>query len=136
MGGDISDNLLQALLQDLQGGFFRLDAQGRFVEMDDAVRALLQVDIGEEWPQVCFEREAARAFLEETKQEGIAVSPRTLLLCRRKGNGKEKGFAPFWARVYLIAEFDASGQFQGWRGYMRDVTAEEVRKRLEDLPVG
>ena len=137
MGGDTSDNLLQALLQDLQGGFFRLDAQGRFVEMDDAVRALLQVDIGEEWPQVCFEREAARAFLEKTKQEGIAVSPRTLLLCRRKGKGEgQKGFAPFWARVYLIAEYDASGQFQGWRGYMRDVTAEEVRKRLEELPVG
>ena len=136
MGGDISDNLLQALLQDLQGGFFRLDAQGRFAKMDDAVRALLQVDIGEEWPQICFEREAARAFLEEAKQEGIAVSPRTLLLCRRKGNGKEKGFAPFWARVYLIGEHDASGQFQGWRGYMRDVTAEEVQARVEHLPVG
>ena len=131
MSSDLHALLQDAVWRDLRGGFFRLDAEQRFRELSPGAEQLLGVTVGAAWPQVCFEPQAAGAFLEAVRRKGGAQpQSRRLLLCR------EGGRRPFWAQVYAVAEHDAQGRFVGWLGYLRDVTAEEVRRRVDELPVG
>ncbi len=131
MSSDLHALLRDAVWRDLRGGFFRLDAEKRFRELSPGAEQLLGVTVGAAWPQVCFEPQAADAFLDAVRRQGGAQpQSRRLLLCR------EGGRRPFWAQVYAVAEHDAQGRFVGWLGYLRDVTAEEVRRRVDELPVG
>jgi len=139
MGGSSEHTLIQAVLKDLEGGFFRLDPQKRFVYLDARAKKMLQVQEGASWSQVCFHQQASQSLLEQARR-GDRKQPvvGTLLLhyYYNEPDREKKRKIPFWARVYVTAEYDASGTFQGWHGYLRDVSAEEVRQRLERLPVG
>ena len=128
MTPDISPELQREVLRTLGAGTFRLDAQARWVETDAALRELLG-RLPETWVQSCFDQAAARQLLQRARAaQGRPISER-LLVCR---DGKR----PFWAQVVLHALHDPQGHFQGWQGVMWDATAEEVRRRVEQLPVG
>ncbi len=125
------------LLADLPGGFFKLSPEETFTHLDPRLREKLGIEEKASWLRVCFDPSRGKQLLERCRAAPGQVLQADLLVCRRDKDAQGKTvYRPFWARVYIQALTDAQGNFTGWKGYLLDRTAEEVRRRVDELPVG
>jgi len=131
----VEPSLRQRVFEDLhqegvlQGGFFRVDAEGRVVDMDAGVRQLWCIQVGQPWYEATFYPERARQWFFETVGRGHGKVPMKTWLLR--GCPKtSKGRSYFWGRLFF---YPAD---QGWLGYVLDRTGDEVCRRLQRIPVG
>ena len=130
------ESVYQSITEKIVIGRFQLDAEDRIVDVDDAWLALYgyapderELVVGHSIKERYVD-DTELQFCKKIKKEPseTPVAHRCLL--------KKKTGEHFFAKVHTQGIWDEQGRYLGRFGYVRDVTAEEVYRRIdENLPV-